>query len=102
MAKQQFTFGGSGGGTSGRATAFCLGKPSSNPRTVFGSFQFRIAGNLFFMGVEVFLIMCNSTVHALLLVSCFLQSFNVVNFTNCNLTMYQEKGKKIKIQNEAK
>ena len=30
---------GSGGGTSGRALAFCLGRPGSNPRTDFGFFS---------------------------------------------------------------
>ena len=37
---------GSGGGTSGRGMAFCLGRPGSNPRVDFGFFQFRIAVNL--------------------------------------------------------
>ena len=34
---------GSGGGTSGRAMAFSLGRPGSNPGTDIGFFQFRIA-----------------------------------------------------------
>ena len=32
--------GGSGGGTSGRAMAFCLGRPGSYPGSDFGFFQF--------------------------------------------------------------
>ena len=57
---------GSGGGTSGRAVAFCLGRPGSNPGTDLGSFQVRIAVNLFSLGVGLFLITCNRTVHTLL------------------------------------
>ena len=38
---------GSGGGTSGRVMAFCLGRLGSNPGTDLGFFQFRIAVNLF-------------------------------------------------------
>ena len=34
---------GSGGGTSGGAMAFCLGRPGSNPGTDLGFVQFRIA-----------------------------------------------------------
>ena len=34
---------GSGGGTSGRAMAFCLGRSGSNPGRDFGLFSFRIA-----------------------------------------------------------
>ena len=56
---------GSGGGTSGRAMAFCLGRPGSNPGSEFGFFQFRIAVNLFSLGVGLFLITCNKTVHTL-------------------------------------
>ena len=56
---------GSGGGTSGRAVAFCLGRPGSNPRSDFGFFQFRIAVNLLLLGVGLFLITCNRTVHTL-------------------------------------
>ena len=57
----------SGGGTSGRAVAFCLGRPGSNPGTDFGFFQFRIAVNLISLGVGLFLITCNrmlSTLHS--------------------------------------
>ena len=45
---------GSDGGTSGRVMAFCLGRPGSNPRLVFGFFQFRFAVNLLLLGVGVF------------------------------------------------
>ena len=37
---------GSGGGTSGRGMAFCLGRPGLNPRMDLGFFQFRIVVNL--------------------------------------------------------
>ena len=80
---------GSGGGTSGRAMAFCLGRPGSNPGLDFGFFQFKIAVNLFSLGVGLFLIRCNRTVHSL--PSSFL--FTIVKIINCKLTMYQEKGK---------
>ena len=56
---------GSGGGTSGRATAFCLGVPGLNPGMDLGFFQFRIAVNLFSLGVRVFLIMRNRTLRTL-------------------------------------
>ena len=56
---------GRGGGTSGRAMAFSLGRPGSNPGLDFGFFQFRIAVNLFSLGVGLFLITCNRTVHTL-------------------------------------
>ena len=56
---------GSGGGTSGRAMAFSLGRPGSNPRSDFGFFQFRTAVNLFSLGVGLFLITCNRMVHTL-------------------------------------
>ena len=46
-----------GGSTSGRAMAFCLGRPGLNPRTDLGFFQFRIAVNLFSLGVGLFLTM---------------------------------------------
>ena len=46
---------GSGGGTSCRAMAFCLGRPGSNPGTDYGFIQFRIAVNLFSLGVRLFL-----------------------------------------------
>ena len=57
--------GGSGGGTSGRAMAFSLGRLGSNLGSDFGFFQFRIAINLFSLGVGLFLITCNRTVHSL-------------------------------------
>ena len=60
-----FAFLGSGGGTIGRALAFCLGMPGSNPPTDFGFFQVRKAVNLFSLGVRLFLITCNRTVHTL-------------------------------------
>ena len=48
---------GSGGGTSGRAMAFCLGRPGSNPGLDFCFFQFRVAVNLFSLSVWLFLLM---------------------------------------------
>ena len=56
---------GSGGGTSGRVMAFCLGRLDSNPGMGLGFFQFRIAVNLFSLSVRRFLITRNRTVHAL-------------------------------------
>ena len=56
---------GSGGGTSGRVTAFCLGRPGSSPRSDFGFFQFRIPVNLFSLGVGFFIIRYNRMVHTL-------------------------------------
>ena len=50
---------------SGRAMAFCPGRPGLNPGLDFGFFQFRIAVNLFSLGVGLFLITCNRTVHTL-------------------------------------
>ena len=38
---------GSGGGTSGRVMAFCMGRRGSNTGTDLGFLQFRIAVNLF-------------------------------------------------------
>ena len=55
----------SGGGTSGRPMAFCLGRLGSNPAADLGFFQFRIAVNLFSLGVRLFLIASNRTVHTL-------------------------------------
>ena len=54
---------GSGGGTSDRAMAFSLARLGLNPGTDLGFFQFRIALNLFMLGVGFFLIMCNRMVH---------------------------------------
>ena len=51
---------GSGGGTSGRTMAFCLDSPGSNQGTELGFFQCIISANL---GVGLFLIACNRTVH---------------------------------------
>ena len=51
-------FPGSGGGTSGRAIAFCLRRPVC-------FFQIRIAVNLFSLGVGHFIIMFNRTLHTL-------------------------------------
>ena len=45
--------------------AFCLGRLGLNPGLDFGFFQFRIAVNLFSLGVGLFLISCNRTVHTL-------------------------------------
>ena len=42
----------SGGDTSGRAMAFHLGRPGLNPWMDLGFFQFRIAVNLFSLGVK--------------------------------------------------
>ena len=56
---------GSGGGTSGRAMSFCLGRPGSNPGMDLGFFQLRIAVNLFSLGFVLFLITCNRTFHIL-------------------------------------
>ena len=44
---------------------FCLGRPGSNPGSDFDFFQFRIAVDLFSLGVGLFLIMCNRMVHNL-------------------------------------
>ena len=52
------------------------GRPGSNPTLDFGFFQFRIAVNLFPLGVRLFLIMCNRTVHTL--PSSFL--FPIINY----------------------
>ena len=68
--------------------AFC-----SNPGSEFGFYQLRNAVNLFSLGVGLFLITCNRTVHTLLLLSCFLLSFTIVKIISCKLTMYLEKGK---------
>ena len=56
---------GSGGGTSGRAMSFCMGRPGLNPGLDFGFFQFRIAVNLSSLGVGLFLITYNRTVRTL-------------------------------------
>ena len=45
---------GSGGGTSGKAMPFCLGRPGSNPMMDLGFFQFRFAVSLFSLGVGLF------------------------------------------------
>ena len=86
---------GSGGGTSGRTMAFCLGRLGSNPRSDFGFyFQFRIAVKLFSLGVRLFLITCNRTVHTL--PSSFLLPiiFYYCKIINFKLTIVQKKGKK--------
>ena len=70
---------GSGGGTSGRAMAFCLGRPGSNPGTDFTFFQFRIAVNLFSLGVGLFLIQ----VFERCILSCFLSSLSIVKIVIC-------------------
>ena len=82
MQRQSF---GSGGGTSVRALAFCLGSPSLNPGMDLCFFQIRMAVNLFSLGVGLFLIMRN--------LSSFLSSVTNVKFINRSLTMYQGKGK---------
>ena len=69
----------SGGGvTSGRAITFCMGRPGYNPGMDLGFFQFRIAVNLFSLGVGLFLIKCNRTVHTL--PSSFLFSIIIYQF----------------------
>ena len=83
---------GSGGGTSGRAMAFCLDRPGLNPGLDFGFFQFRIAVNLFSLGVGLFLITCNRTVHTLPPSFVFpIIIYIIVKIINCKLSMYQEK-----------
>ena len=68
---------------------FCLGRPGSNPGDRLGIFLFRISVTLFSMGVELFLITCNRTVH--ILHSSFLfSSFTVVKFIHSVLAIYQE------------
>ena len=52
---------GSGGGSSGRAMAFCLGRPGLNPGTDSGFFKLIISLNLFSLGVGLFQMMCNRT-----------------------------------------
>ena len=74
---------GNGGGTSGRAMAFCLGRPGSNPRLDFGFSQFRIVVNLFSLGVGPFLITCNGTV--LTLPSSFLFPIIIYHCENYQL-----------------
>ena len=56
---------GCGGGTNGRAMAFCQGSPVWILGWTFGFFQFRIAVNLFSVGVRLFQITCNIAVHTL-------------------------------------
>ena len=45
--------------------AFCLGRLGLNTSLDFAFFQFRTAVNLFSLGVGLFLIKCNRTVHTL-------------------------------------
>ena len=86
---------GSGGGTSGRVMTFCLGRLGSNPRMELGFFKVQNSSQFFSLGVGLFLMKCNSTVHTLfILLSSFLSSFTIVKFINCILSMYQEKGKR--------
>ena len=54
-------------------------------------FWFRIAVNLFILGIGLFLSMCYKMVHSL----CYSFLCPIIiyhKFTNCNLTTYQEKG----------
>ena len=46
--------------------ALCLARPGSNPAMDLGNFQFRIAANLFSLGVGLFPILCNGTMHTTL------------------------------------
>ena len=69
----------------------CQGRPGLNPRTDFWFF-FRIAVNLFSLGVWLFLITCNRTMHTHPSSFQFPSSSTIVKFINCKLTMYQEKG----------
>ena len=73
--------------------AFCLGRPGLNPVSDFGFFLFRIAVNLFSLGVGLFQITCNRMVHILPSSFLFPFTFTIVKIINCKLTMYQEKGK---------
>ena len=85
---------GSGGGTSGRAMAFCLGQQGWNPGSDFSFFQFRIAVNLSSLGVGLLLLTVHRTVHTL--PSSFLFPiiiFTIVKIVKCKLTIYHEKGK---------
>ena len=63
--KDHEQFNNSGGGTCGRMTAFCLGRPGLNPGTDLGFFKFRIAVIPISLGVRLFLITCNRTVRTL-------------------------------------
>ena len=73
----------SGGGTSGRVLAVCRGRPGSNPGMDFGFFQVRIAVYLFSLGVRLYLITCNRTVHTL--PSSFLFPIIIYNLENYHL-----------------
>ena len=75
---------GSGVSTSGRATAFCLGRPGSILGTNIGCFKFRIAVSHGVSGF--FLIMCTRMVNTHPYASYFL-SFTNVKFINCDLIM---------------
>ena len=70
-------FVGCGGAASGRAMAICLGRPGLNPRTDFGFFQFKIAVNLFLLGVGLFLIMCHKTVLTLFSFFLFIKIYQL-------------------------
>ena len=80
----------SGGGTSGRVLAFCLSRPGSYSATDLGFLHVRTAVNLLSLGIGLFLITCNRTVHTL--PSCFL--FTVIIY---NRKMFQCTKKKAKI-----
>ena len=74
--------------------AICHGRPGYNPGTDLGFFQFVIAVNLFSLGVGLFLIMCDRTLHTLPYSFLLPVIIDIgTRFINCNLTMYREKGK---------
>ena len=82
----------SGGGTSGRVSAFCLSRPTLNPSTyvpflVQNCCQSILAGHQSFSNTQqskwCILFLC---------LICFLSSFAFTECINFNLTMYQEKG----------
>ena len=87
---------GSGGGTSCRAMAFCLGRPGLNPGSDFGFFQFGISVNLFLMGVGLFLITCNRMMYSLP------SSCQFLHFYNCENDQFQANNVPRKRKNKSK
>ena len=84
---------GSGSGTSGRATEFGLGRLGLNPRTDLGFFQFRSAVNLLSLGVGLFLLTCNRTVHTLPSLSFLLPTIIMYHLSNVILHCSKKRGK---------
>ena len=76
---------GSGGGASGRATAFCPSRPGMNPGKDFGFFSSELQS----IGLGLFLMMCTRMVHT----PSSTQYTIICNFIKCAPTMYQERGK---------